>query len=188
MRVEEGGDLDRLGRGLEPVGRAGERQQQVALAVLECVVGGREEVEPVVVAQSALDLAADELPVARQRSLRVEPVAGSVAEGDADVDALARQEMAAGRQVQQLQLGDLYSSGRGLAVDVALANAWYEKAAEQGNAGAAAKLRRSNETRAAGEPTVRDIAHLMPVRAVDEAFGLISPRGVHRRALRSFCR
>ena len=48
----------------------------------------------------------------------------------------------------QLQLGDLYSAGLGVAADVALADAWYEKAAEQGDA--AAQLRRSNETRAAG--------------------------------------
>jgi hypothetical protein len=50
----------------------------------------------------------------------------------------------------QLQLGDLYRAGHGVAADVALADAWYEKAAEQGDAGAAAKLRRLNETRAAG--------------------------------------
>jgi len=49
----------------------------------------------------------------------------------------------------QLQLGDLYSAGLGVAADVALADAWYEKAAEQGDA-AAAQLRRSNETRAPG--------------------------------------
>jgi hypothetical protein len=49
----------------------------------------------------------------------------------------------------QLQLGDLYHAGHGVAADAALANAWYEKAAEQGDAGAAAKLRRPKETRAA---------------------------------------
>jgi TPR repeat protein len=51
----------------------------------------------------------------------------------------------------QRQLGDLYHAGHGVAPDVALADAWYEKAAkQQGEAGAAAKLGRPNETRVAG--------------------------------------
>ena len=51
----------------------------------------------------------------------------------------------------QRQLGDLYRAGHGVAADVALADAWYEEAAEQhGEAGAAAKLGRPNETGAAG--------------------------------------
>ena len=49
----------------------------------------------------------------------------------------------------QRQLGDLYHAGHGVARDVALADAWYEKAAGQEGA-EAAKLRRPNETRAAG--------------------------------------
>jgi TPR repeat protein len=50
----------------------------------------------------------------------------------------------------QRQVGDLYHAGRGVAADDALAAAWYEKAAEREGAGAATKLRRPNETRAAG--------------------------------------
>ena len=50
----------------------------------------------------------------------------------------------------QLQLGDLYSAGQGVIADIALAHAWYEKAAEQGDANAPAKLSQLREGRAAG--------------------------------------
>ena len=50
----------------------------------------------------------------------------------------------------QRQVGDLYHAGHGVAADDALAAAWYEKAAQQESAGAATKLCRLNETRAAG--------------------------------------
>jgi TPR repeat protein len=47
----------------------------------------------------------------------------------------------------QLQLGDLYHAGRGVAEDLALAHTWYEKATAQGNPEDAAKLDRLGETR-----------------------------------------
>jgi TPR repeat protein len=40
----------------------------------------------------------------------------------------------------QLQLGDLYRAGLGVAEDLALACAWYEKAAADGSAEAVARL------------------------------------------------
>jgi TPR repeat protein len=50
----------------------------------------------------------------------------------------------------QLQLGDLYRLGHGVAADGSLADAWYRKAAEQGEANAASRLHRLHETRAIG--------------------------------------
>jgi hypothetical protein len=48
----------------------------------------------------------------------------------------------------QLQLGDLYHAGLGVMEDHAFACAWYEKAAAQGGAEAAARLSRLRAARA----------------------------------------
>jgi TPR repeat protein len=48
----------------------------------------------------------------------------------------------------QLQLGDLYRAGLGVAEDLAIAHAWYEKAAAQDNTEAATRLQGLRDSRA----------------------------------------